>query len=116
MTSTNPYEELARVLDTIPNGYPAVEDGTHIKILEWIFTSEEAELASKLRLSGETAAEISQRLGRHTENIEDLLETMRSKGQVNSWMSKSAGARKYAEPSDSTSTVPSIIRALSALA
>ena len=58
MASINPYEELARVLDTIPNGYPAVEDGTHIKILEWIFTPEEAELASKLKLSGETAAEI----------------------------------------------------------
>ena len=95
MTSTNPYEELARVLDTIPNGYPAVEDGTHIKILEWIFTPEEADLTSKLKLSGETAEEIAQRLDRPIDELESLLDTMLTKGQINSWMSKSAGARKY---------------------
>ncbi|MGY5860357.1 MAG: 4Fe-4S binding protein [Candidatus Thorarchaeota archaeon] len=95
MTASNPYEELAVVLDTIPNGYPAVEDGTHIKILEWIFTHEEAELASKMKLSGETAAELGERLGHPAEEMETLLETMRSKGQINSWMSKRLGARKY---------------------
>jgi len=95
MTSTNPYEELALVLDTIPNGYPAVEDGTHIKILEWIFTPEEAELTSKLKLSGETAQEIAERFDRPLDETETLLDIMRSKGQINSWMSKRAGARKY---------------------
>ncbi|MGY5880594.1 MAG: 4Fe-4S binding protein, partial [Candidatus Thorarchaeota archaeon] len=95
MTSTNPYEELALVLDTIPNGYPAVEDGTHIKILKWIFTPEEAELTSKLKLSGETAQEVAERLDRPVDELEALLDIMRSKGQINSWMSKRAGARKY---------------------
>lgn len=95
MIALNPYEELAVVLDTIPNGFPAVEDGTHLRILEWIFTPEEAELTSKLKLSGETAAEIAQRLNRSKTDLEPLLDTMLSKGQINSWMSKSAGARKY---------------------
>ena len=95
MTATNPYEELALVLDTIPNGYPAVEDGTHIKILEWIFTPEEAELTSKLKLSGETAEEVAQRLNRSKDEVESLLDTMLTKGQINSWVSKRAGARKY---------------------
>jgi len=95
MTDMNPYEELATVLDKIPNGYPSYEDGIHLRVLEWIFTPEEAELASKLKLSGETAEEIAQRLTRSKDDIESLLDTMLAKGQINSWMSKSAGARKY---------------------
>ena len=91
----NPYEKLAQVLDTIPNGYPAVEDGTHLRVLEWIFTPEEAELTSKLKLSDENVDEIANRLNRPKEELEELLETMLEKGQINSWDSKSAGARKY---------------------
>ena len=91
----NPYERLAEVLDTIPNGYPPAEDGSHLKILEWIFTDEEAELTSQLKLSGETAAEIATRLNRPKDGIEELLEVMHEKGQINSWMSKSAGCKKY---------------------
>ncbi|MCK4568227.1 MAG: 4Fe-4S ferredoxin, partial [Candidatus Thorarchaeota archaeon] len=91
----NPYEELAIVLDKIPNGYPAVEDESHLRVLEWIFTPEEAELTSKLKLMGETAEEIAQRLGFSKDELESLLDIMNSKGQIRSWMSKSAGARKY---------------------
>ncbi|TFH06547.1 MAG: 4Fe-4S ferredoxin [Candidatus Thorarchaeota archaeon] len=91
----NPYEELALVLDKIPNGYPAVEDGTHIKVLEWIFTPEEADLTSKMKLSGETALEMAERLNRSTEELEALLDIMLAKGQINSWVSKKLGARKY---------------------
>jgi len=91
----NSYEKLAAVLDTIPNGYPPAEDGSHLRILEWIFTPEEAELASQLRLSAETVDEMSTRLNRPKEELEELLETMLEKGQINSWDSKSAGARKY---------------------
>jgi Na+-translocating ferredoxin:NAD+ oxidoreductase RNF subunit RnfB len=91
----NPYEKLAAVLDTIPNGYPAAEDGTHLRILEWVFTPEEADLASQLKLSAETVDEMATRLNRSKEELEVLLETMLEKGQINSWDSKSAGARKY---------------------
>ncbi|MFW9810929.1 MAG: DUF362 domain-containing protein [Candidatus Thorarchaeota archaeon] len=91
----NPYERLAQVLDTIPNGFPPVDDGSHLKLLEWIFEPEEAELASQLKLTGETIDEVSMRLNRSKEELESLLETMHEKGQISSWMSKSAGARKY---------------------
>ncbi|MFX1485489.1 MAG: 4Fe-4S ferredoxin, partial [Promethearchaeota archaeon] len=91
----NPYEKLAAVLDTIPNGYPPVEDGTHLRVLEWIFTPEEAELACQLKLRGETLDELSTRLNRSKDELEEILEVMHSKGQINSWMSKSAGSRKY---------------------
>jgi electron transport complex protein RnfB len=92
----NSYEKLAATLDKIPNGYPAVEDGTHLRILEWIFAPEEAELASQMKLSGETVDEISIRLKLPKESLEQLLATMISKGQINSWMSTSTGKRKYA--------------------
>ncbi len=95
MTDLNPYEQLAAVLDTIPNGYPAVEDGTHLRILEWIFDSEEAELACKLKLRGETSEKIATRLNLPEDKLDKLLDIMVSKGQINSWMSKSAGRRKY---------------------
>ena len=91
----NPYEKLAKVLDTIPNGFPPVPDGSHLRVLEWIFTPEEADLASQLKLSGETVDEIATRLNRPKEELEELLDTMFEKGQINSWMSRSAGARKY---------------------
>ncbi|MFW9871290.1 MAG: ATP-binding protein, partial [Candidatus Thorarchaeota archaeon] len=91
----NPYEKLAAVLDTIPNGFPPTDDGSHLRVLEWIFTPEEAELASQLKLSGETVDEISTRLNSPKEELEERLDLMHEKGQINSWMSKSAGARKY---------------------
>ncbi|MFW9794113.1 MAG: ATP-binding protein [Candidatus Thorarchaeota archaeon] len=91
----NPYEKLAQVLDTIPNGFPPADDGSHLEILEWIFTPEEAELASQLKLSAETVDEMSTRLNIPKDELEERLETMLVKGQINSWDSKSAGARKY---------------------
>lgn len=91
----NSYEKLASVLDTIPNGYPEAPDGSHLKILEWIFTPEEADLASQLKLSAETVEELATRLNRPEKELEELLETMLEKGQINSWDSKSSGARKY---------------------
>ncbi len=92
----NPYERLAKVLDTIPNGFPAVMDGSHLRVLEWIFTPEEAELASQLKLRGETLEEIADRLNIPKNNLEEQLSVMIAKGQINSWMSTSTGCRKYA--------------------
>jgi electron transport complex protein RnfB len=96
MQEISSYEKLAAILDKIPNGFPPVEDGTHIKILKWIFTPEEAELASQLKLSGESMDELAARLGLDEDYLEQLLPRMIEKGQINAWMSKSAGKRKYA--------------------
>ncbi|TFG32603.1 4Fe-4S ferredoxin [Candidatus Thorarchaeota archaeon] len=92
----NSYEKLAKILDTIPNGFPAVEDGTHLKVLEWIFTPDEAELTSQLKLRGETLEELAERLKLPIDKLEEQLAIMISKGQINSWISKSAGCKKYA--------------------
>ena len=61
-SSINPYEALADTLDKIPNGYPKTSDDTYLKVLQWIFTEDEADLASKMRLRGETVDELAERL------------------------------------------------------
>jgi hypothetical protein len=78
----DPYEALAKVLDNIPNGFPATNDGAHLKILKWIYEPEEAELASKLKLSGETLEKLSKRLKIPEDDLLTKLETMKSKGQI----------------------------------
>jgi len=54
------YRKLAKVLDTLPNGFPATEDGLEIKILKKVFAPEEAELFCDLRMNFETADRVSQ--------------------------------------------------------
>ena len=62
LQENNPYEKLANILNQIPNGFAILEDGSHLKVLEWIFEPDEAELACKLKLSGETIQKMSKRL------------------------------------------------------
>ncbi|MBI5593186.1 MAG: 4Fe-4S binding protein [Deltaproteobacteria bacterium] len=76
------YLKMARVLDTLPNGFPAAKDGLEIKILKKIFSPEQADLFCDLRLSFETAEQISQRTGRPLDGLEDKLITMGKKGQL----------------------------------
>ncbi|NHI83054.1 MAG: hypothetical protein EAX81_01945 [Candidatus Thorarchaeota archaeon] len=92
--SNDVYERLAKILDTIPNGFTPVKDGTHLRLLEWIFTPEEAELATKMRLSGETIDEMTERLQLCQEDLLPLLETMAEKGQIRGW--DSSTGRRYA--------------------
>ncbi|MFP4452884.1 MAG: ATP-binding protein [Desulfobacterales bacterium] len=76
------YQKLARVLDTLPNGFPATEDGIEIRLLEKIFEPEEAELFCELKLTFETAQQIAERTGRPIEELAAGLETMMEKGQI----------------------------------
>ena len=39
-----PYLKLARVLDTLPNGFPATESGVELKLLKKVFTPDQADL------------------------------------------------------------------------
>ncbi len=76
------YRKLATVLDTLPNGFPATEDGLEIRILKKIFTPEQADLFCDLRLSWETAQQIADRTGRSLEGLDDQLAAMWRDGQV----------------------------------
>ena len=80
--SEQTYKNLAKVLDTLPNGFPETDSGVEIKILKKIFRPEDAELFCDLRLDFETAQQISERTGRPLEGLEDHLSEMRERGQL----------------------------------
>jgi electron transport complex protein RnfB len=76
------YRRLAGVLDTLPNGFPSTPDGLEIRILQKIFTPEEAELFCDLKLTPEPAAQIAERTGRPLEGLEDQLISMAKRGEI----------------------------------
>jgi Pyruvate/2-oxoacid:ferredoxin oxidoreductase delta subunit len=77
------YHKLAKVLDTLPNGFPATDDGLEIRLLKKIFTPEEADLFCDLKLSFETAAQVAERTGRPLEGLEEMLTAMsKERGQI----------------------------------
>lgn len=76
------YRKLAQRLDSLPNGYPSTEDGAEIRILEKLFSPEEAELASNLRLTLETPKEIATRLNLDRREIKPMLKTMARNGVI----------------------------------
>jgi electron transport complex protein RnfB len=76
------YRKLAKVLDTLPNGFPPTEGGVEIKLLKKIFQPEQAELFCDLRLTFETADQIAKRTGRPLEGLEEMLTAMWERGQI----------------------------------
>jgi len=76
------YKRLAQRLDAIPNGFPATESGVELLLLAKIFTAEEAELASVMRLTPESTSEIAVRAGVDRDAAEGMLREMSRKGQI----------------------------------
>lgn len=76
------YKQLATVLDTLPNGFPATADGVELDLLKWIFEPAEAELFCELRLEFESAAQIAVRTGRPLDGLEQRLIRMGERGQI----------------------------------
>jgi Pyruvate/2-oxoacid:ferredoxin oxidoreductase delta subunit len=87
------YRKLADLLDKIPNGFTKTEDDTHIKLLQWIYTPEEAELTCKMKLRGETVEELALRLNLPKNVLEEKLKIMHSKGQI--YASKRSSGKRY---------------------
>jgi electron transport complex protein RnfB len=76
------YQRLAKVLDTLPNGFPSTESGVEIRLLKKIFTPEEADLFCDLRLTFETVDQIAKRTGRSLDGLEDRLIGMQERGEL----------------------------------
>jgi electron transport complex protein RnfB len=87
------YHQLAKVLDTLPNGFPSTESGVEIKLLKKVFEPEEAELFCKLKLTYETADQIAERSGIPLKRLAGLLESMWKNGQIDGRFS--GGARVF---------------------
>ena len=79
---TDVYERLAKRLDELPQGYPATESGVEIKILQKIFSPEDAEMALKLSPIPETAEAVAERLGKSVSEIRPVLDDMVKKRQI----------------------------------
>ncbi len=76
------YRRLAEHLDTLPDGYPPTESGVELRVLERLFTIEEAELAVHLTLDRETAETIGARASLPVEEAVPRLNEMARKGLI----------------------------------
>jgi electron transport complex protein RnfB len=76
------YHKVAKVLDTLPNGFPSTESGVEIRLLKKVFTPEQASLFCEMRLTFETAEEIAERTGRPPEGLMEMLVSMAKAGQL----------------------------------
>lgn len=76
------YRRLARVLDELPNRFPAAEDESDLRLLAKLFSEPEAELAAQLSLDLENPAQIAERLGRDMRETAGLLKEMSRKGLI----------------------------------
>lgn len=80
--SQKAYKQLAERLDALPNGFPPTADGSELRLLEKIFTPEEACLAAQLRLTKETPEQIATRTGRDLDETRRSLKVMARRGLV----------------------------------
>jgi len=80
--SPDPYKRLAERLDSLPNGFPPTEDGVELRLLGLLFTPEEAELASQLRLGRETPEQIAARIGGDPGALREQLKGMARRGLI----------------------------------
>jgi electron transport complex protein RnfB len=87
------YKKLAQKLDAIPNGFPATESGIELKILEWIFTPEEAALSAEMRLRAESVDEIAPRAGQDPKTAYNTLKDMVRKGLI--YVKRAEGKLKF---------------------
>ncbi len=80
------YKNLAKHLDKMPIGYPPTKSGVEIKLLEYLFSPIEAEIASVLNFAPDPLDKIVRRvkkLGLPKEEIENILDNMYKKGLIN---------------------------------
>lgn len=76
------YKKLAAHLDNLPGGFPETASGIELRILQRLFTAEEAELAVLLTMKPEAVPDIAGRTGLDAAKLGQALETMARKGLI----------------------------------
>jgi len=76
------YRLLAKKLDEHPNGFPAVDDESDLRLLAKLFTPDEALLASHLQVDVETAPEIAERAGCDPKEVNRTLKGLARRGLI----------------------------------
>jgi electron transport complex protein RnfB len=77
-----PYQQLAERLNALPGGFPATADGAELRLLQRLYTPDEAALTAQLRLTKETPAQIAARIGAEPDGLRDRLKGMARRGLV----------------------------------
>ena len=76
------YTQLREYLDGMPGGFPSTESGVELRILEKMFTPEDARLTMQLRLFPEPPAVIAKRWGVSEERAAEKLAEMAETGII----------------------------------
>lgn len=76
------YQQLARQLDKLPNGFPETKSGVELKLLAKIFEPQEAAAAAVMRLNCETAGVIAERIQQEVQPTYETLKNMTRKGLI----------------------------------
>jgi Pyruvate/2-oxoacid:ferredoxin oxidoreductase delta subunit len=76
------YLKLRKQLDQYSLGFPETKSGVEIKILQKLFTEDEAAMYLDLTMQLEAPESAAERTGRDPQEIADLLETMAKKGLI----------------------------------
>jgi len=87
------YFDLREQMDQYSLGFPSTESGVEMRILEKLFSEEEAELYLNLSMMLETPEAIAQRIGREPGSVAALLERMVDKGLL--FRLKKGASAKY---------------------
>lgn len=74
------YYDLREQLDQYGMGFPSTESGVELKILEKLYTEEEAEMYLCLSMMLESPESVAQRTGRDAGEVASLLERMANRG------------------------------------
>ncbi|MBN1121134.1 MAG: 4Fe-4S binding protein [Anaerolineae bacterium] len=76
------YSQLANRLNLIPGGFPRTESGVELRLLEKLFTPEQAKLALSIRLRADSPEKIANRAGTDPEETRQLLDQMVDDGLI----------------------------------
>lgn len=76
------YRQLAEALNSLPEGFPPVPDDSHLRLLEYFFTPEEAALAVQLKAEVEPMRPLIERLGGDPRETGAALKDMAKRGLI----------------------------------
>jgi electron transport complex protein RnfB len=82
MTESKIYQKLREHLDSLPDGFRPAENDADIRLLQNLFTPEEAELATNLTLTREDTGAIAARINLPVSEVEQRLKVMADKGLI----------------------------------
>lgn len=92
------YKKLAEHMDRLPGGFPPQKNETHLRLLEYLFSPEEAELAVHLTLDREKVKTIAARANLPTAECANRLEKMARNGLIFSAKDPDGSSRYQATP------------------